>query len=113
MSEFNKKVAERDFEYWSKLYKRDSAEFEKEAKKRIYYMIKKANPRHHLRLYGLQFEIDMKLRRYKDPLVRMNKMVELFWEGVSKFEETLRGQSSKNTRNKTAEVIKFSLRKDK
>lgn len=42
------------------------------------------------RLRGMQFTIDQTLSKYKDPVARMNKMVELFWQGVYEFESTLR-----------------------
>jgi hypothetical protein len=42
-----------------------------------------------LKLQRLQFRIDRELRNYKDPVARMNKMVELFWEGFKEFDEVL------------------------
>ena len=42
-----------------------------------------------LKLQRLQFRIDRELRNYKDPVARMNKMVELFWEGFEEFNEVL------------------------
>ena len=42
-----------------------------------------------LRLEQLQFRIDRELHTYKDPVARMNKMVELFWAGVAEFDEAL------------------------
>ena len=43
-----------------------------------------------LRLQQLQFRIDGELRHYKDPVARMNKMVELFWDGVKEFQQSMR-----------------------
>ena len=37
----------------------------------------------------MQFIIEMRLRKYKDPVARMNKMVELFWEQLGLFHEVL------------------------
>lgn len=34
-----------------------------------------------------QFRIDSELRKYKDPVARYNKMVELFWSGVKIFQK--------------------------
>jgi len=42
-----------------------------------------------LKLQQLQFRIDRELRKYKDPVAKMNKMVELFWEGVNEFNQVL------------------------
>lgn len=42
-----------------------------------------------LKLQRLQFRIDRELRHYKDPIARMNKMCELFWEGFNEFQRTL------------------------
>ncbi len=39
------------------------------------------------RLRQLQWTIDGELRKYKDPIAKMNKMTELFWNGFSKFQE--------------------------
>jgi len=42
-----------------------------------------------LKLQQLQFRIDRELHKYKDPVAKMNKMVELFWEGVNEFNQVL------------------------
>ena len=42
-----------------------------------------------LRLQQLQFRIDGQLRKYKDPIARMNKMCEIFWEGFAEFQQAL------------------------
>jgi len=42
-----------------------------------------------LRLQQLQFRLDGELRHYKDPVARMNKMVEIFWKGVNEFQQTI------------------------
>jgi len=46
------------------------------------------------RLRGLQFQITSQLGQYKDPIAKMNKMVELFWEGVGKFNDALHSGSA-------------------
>jgi hypothetical protein len=45
----------------------------------------------------LQWRIDQALSGYTDPIARMNKMVELFWEGVSKFQDALEGNIPQTT----------------
>ncbi len=49
-----------------------------------------------LKLRQLQFRIDRELRKYKDPVARMNKMVELFWEGFAEFNDVLQQTTTKN-----------------
>jgi len=49
------------------------------------------DPDRRLRLEQLQFRIEGQLRNYKDPVARMNKMVEIFWEGVKEFQDVLNG----------------------
>ena len=39
--------------------------------------------RYRQRALGIQFTLDCELRKYKDPVARMNRMVELFWEKVN------------------------------
>lgn len=41
------------------------------------------------RARGLQFKIDAQLTNIKDPVAKMNKMVELFWEGFKEFHGVL------------------------
>lgn len=41
------------------------------------------------RALGIQFELDCELRKCKDPVTRMNRMVELFWEKVSELNVAL------------------------
>lgn len=41
------------------------------------------------RFYGLQFTLDCELRKYKNPIVRMNRMVEIFWDKVYEFNAVL------------------------
>ena len=42
------------------------------------------------RLRQLQWTIDGSLRKYKDPIAKMNKMAELFWEGFGKFQTAVK-----------------------
>lgn len=50
------------------------------------------DPERKKRLLAMQWRIDQELDRCKDPTQRYNKMVELFWEGVGKFRDTLGGK---------------------
>lgn len=44
-------------------------------------------PERQKRMRAYQWRLDQELRHYKDPVARMNRMVELFWEGVAEFVE--------------------------
>lgn len=54
------------------------------------------------------WRIEQELSKFKNPTARMNKMVELFWNGVSKFEDTLRGNSISAEPRTRAKVIPFN-----
>lgn len=43
-----------------------------------------------------QWVIDSELKKIKNPIARLNKMVELFWLGVKEFEVTLKSPSTNN-----------------
>ena len=64
--------------------------FDQEAKiilDEFFESIEDENKRIHLQ--QLQFRLEGELRHYKDPIARMNKMVEIFWEGVKEFQQTI------------------------
>lgn len=46
-----------------------------------------------IKLQQFQWNINKELRKYKDPVARMNKMAELFWVGVKKFELACKGRT--------------------
>ncbi|PLX92098.1 MAG: hypothetical protein C0621_10120 [Desulfuromonas sp.] len=59
-----------------------------------------------------QFRLDATLARYHHPLARMNKMVELFWEGVHTFKYTLDHPSPLKEKRPSAKVIPLFRRKN-
>ncbi len=67
----------------------DADEFERCRRLLIDRTIESFPPEHRRRGYGLQFRLDLELGRYRDPLARMNRMVEIFWDGVHRFREVL------------------------
>lgn len=71
------------------LYKKDPQEFEKRRLQIIEQTINSFPEEYRQRAQGLQFTIDCQLRRYKDPIMRMNKMVEIFWENFAQFQEAM------------------------
>lgn len=102
------RLAEEEFGRMSALYRTDPEAFEVEARRRIDEVISRAHPEHRDRLRAMQSGIDRILARYHDPVARMNKMVELFWNGVRTFDHALRGKFSQRAE---ATVISFPERK--
>ena len=45
--------------------------------------------RYRQRAWGLQFALDCELAKYKNPVARMNRMVELFWEKFYEFQSAV------------------------
>ncbi len=115
---FEDNVDEKQFERQCALYQSDPAEFERQVREKIDEIIQNADPKYRKRLQGLQFTIDCTLKKYKDPVARMNKMVELFWEGFLKFRDAHNAlsdlaknsvQSTVDTQPETsADIIPFS-----
>ena len=93
------------------LYQEDPQEFEKMRATLIEQTIAALPARHRQRAYGMQFIIEMRLRKYKDPVARMNKMVELFWEQLGLFHEVLhdpaRVVAEREKKKKQAIIIPF------
>jgi hypothetical protein len=71
------------------LYQKNPGEFEELRKTLIERTIEEFPAEHRKRAHGLQFRIESRLRKYKDPVVRMNKMVEIFWEQFGLFHDVL------------------------
>ncbi len=88
----------------SELYKTDPELFEVRCRELIEGMISSSPPERQERLRQLQWKIDQTLSGYKDPVARMNKMVELFWEGVGKFHDALKGKTPPQKAGKVLEL---------
>lgn len=73
----------------SKLYKSDPEAYQEHCKELIEDTISQFPECKQEALRQLQWRIDGELRKYKDPLARMNKMIEMFWEGVIEFNDVL------------------------
>lgn len=52
------------------------------------------DPERKKRLQQYQWRLDRELSKYKDPIARYNRMVELFWEGVIELKTALENPSS-------------------
>ncbi|GMQ95383.1 MAG: hypothetical protein BMS9Abin13_496 [Patescibacteria group bacterium] len=112
MKTFDEEAAEREFERQMKLLQDDPTEFERQSREKIEKVIQNAPPHLQKRLHGIQFQIDTTLAHYKNPIARMNKMVELFWIKAQKLDDALRGLHPSPKRDEEARVIPF-LAKDR
>ncbi len=103
------------FEQLKDLYQEDPGEFESQRDQIIREAIESFPEESRKRAYGLQFTIDAQLSRYKDPIVRMNKMVEIFWEQFAVFQSAVSDPqqfcAQRQTAREPAEVIPFPDKK--
>ena len=94
------------------LYEKDPDGFEDLRREIINNAINSYPEKFRLRARGIQFILDSELNKYKNPVVRMNRMVELFWEKFSEFQTAVsdpENYTSEKERNKKAgKVIPFS-----
>jgi len=112
MKKFDRGAAERKHDELAELYKTDPEEFERITRAEIDRIIEGADPEYRNRLRGLQFTIDTKLSKCKDPVARLNKMIELFWAGLDEFNIALDGQLPLDPKEDSAKVLHFE-KKDK
>lgn len=105
------RLAIENHERMNALYLSDPEAFYVEVRRLIEEAINRAAPGNQPSLRGLQFQIDTKLARYKDPVARMNEMVRLLWKGVGRLDAVLRGESLP-TYAKPATVLPFEPRRE-
>ncbi len=91
------------------IYKKDPVKFEKIRKQIIRDTIDTFPKEFQQRAYGIQFSLDHELGKIKNPVVRMNRMVEIFWEKVSEFQAVVNDPTGviaeRENKKKTAKVI--------
>ena len=99
-----------DFDYLKDLYKKDPEKFNEVTKEMINDFIESL-PEEKQDVYrARQWRLEQELNKIKDPIERMNKMVQIFWVGVNKFIEATRLTETANVvYNDTDEskVLKF------
>ncbi|SDL42753.1 Protein of unknown function [Geoalkalibacter ferrihydriticus] len=104
------------FDELSSLYQDDPDRFEEQRKVLIEQAIENFPEDFRRRAQGLQFTIDCKLHKYRDPIMRMNKMVEIFWEHFSLFQETINDPEKilqeRRAAQQSAKVIPLHCRED-
>jgi len=88
----------------SELYRTDPDLFEVRTRELLEDLINTFPKERQERARQLQWRIDQTLSHYKDPVARMNKMIEMFWEGVSEFNDVLH---QKPRTQKAAVVLPF------
>lgn len=87
--EFSDQDNQAFFEELSQLYFQDPEQFEQRRKALIEETIQTFPEDFQKRAQGLQFTIEARLQAYHDPIMRMNKMVEIFWEHFASFQEVV------------------------
>ena len=97
------------FDEMQRLHKEDPEEFAALAKDKIYdYIYSIPDPKRQEQLMALQCKIDRDLSRYKDPIARMNRMVELFWIQVRLLDNALNLLPAEKTEPKIPDnVVQF------
>jgi len=71
------------------IYEKHPDRFEKLRKELIEIVIMSYPEKFRKRARGIQFYIEFELNKYKDPVIRMNRMVELFWDKFYEFNSTI------------------------
>ena len=94
------------------LYGRDPDRFEEERKRLIRETIDSFPEEYRARANGLQLKIDAALMKYHDPVARMNKMVEIFWEHFQQFHDVLQDpvnflRKREDEKQKNGKVLNF------
>lgn len=100
------------FSRLSSLHSRDPKRFEEERERIIRETIDSFPEEYRARANGLQMKIDAALVKFKDPVARMNKMVEIFWEHFQEFHEVLHDPGNflrkrESEKPKNGKVINF------
>jgi hypothetical protein len=92
---------EYDFDYLKGLHEEDPEKFAEVTAQMIEDFINGLPEEKQAIHRAKQWRLEQELGKFKDPIARMNKMVELFWGGVNKFDNILKesgfGKSPKNT----------------
>jgi hypothetical protein len=104
-----------DFDEWLQLAKADPEAFEKRRQQAIDALIAETSGEQQQRLRGLQWRIDMERRKYKDSLVRCQKVFSMMWSSVYGDNGLLQALHGKNpaqgtdsaTRQERASVLSF------
>lgn len=91
------------------LYQRDPEAFEALRRELLEQVIAGFRPEQRERARAQQFALDARLARYKHPVARLNKMIELFWAQFDEFRRALNDPGTlvdePGQRRRTAKVL--------
>jgi len=79
-----------DFDFLLALHEDDPEKFEEYRLQVLEDFFNNLPEENQLKARQAQWRLDNDLRKYKDPIARMNRMVELFWEQTNEFKDTLK-----------------------
>ena len=92
-----------------RLFKKNPERFEDLRKEIINQAINSYPEEYRQRARGIQFGLDFELNKHKNPAMRMNRMVELFWDKVYEFQAVVSDpvyySEKKKTNKKEGKVI--------
>lgn len=102
------------FERLQGLYQLDPEEFNRLSEALIREELNNVPGELKAQAYGIQRRIEQQLKKYKDPIARMNAMVEIFWQQFHEFQAVLNDPrevlESKRHCGTSAKVIPFKER---
>ena len=108
------------FDALATLAQNDPEAFEAERRRLLEEFMQEVPERHHRRLHGLQFRIDMERRRAKTPVSACLRISAMMWESFGKLQTSLQELSRGNSdphllrpSQSRAEVLSFQLPDDK
>lgn len=64
-------------------------EFEEKSQKIIDDFVDSLPQERKIKMQQQQWRLEMELRKYKDPVARMNRMIELLWSGFFEFQDAI------------------------
>ena len=82
-------TSENIYEQLQGLYQADPEAFERLRRALIQDALDNVPENLKPKVYGMQLRIEAHLKKYKDPVARMNAMVEIFWQQFREFQEVL------------------------
>ncbi len=77
------------YEQLQGIYQQDPEEFERLSSDLIRQALDDVPDELKAQAYGIQRRIEHQLKKYKDPIARMNAMVEIFWQQFHEFQAVI------------------------
>lgn len=95
------------FDELKTLFEEDPPAAEIKVKEIMEEYISTLPPERKQRAEAFNWRIQQELRNFKDPTARMNRMVEMFWQGVKEFQHTLENPQQVLNQQGEPSVVKF------